>query len=66
MLLQNMRFLNNLLEYTLMFCIRERSVVSLLISQNGGAFPRERLIFKSLVVHLTVRSIARGFLSLQY
>lgn len=36
-----------LLEYTLMFCIREKSAVFLLISQGGGAFSRERLIFKS-------------------
>lgn len=36
-----------LLEYTVMFCIRERSAVFLLISQTGGAFPRKRLIFKS-------------------
>lgn len=36
-----------LLEYTLMFCIREKSAVFLLISQGGGAFSRERLVFKS-------------------
>lgn len=62
-----MGYLNNLFEYTLMFFIRERSAVFLLISQNDGAIPRERLVFKrwlpvSLAVYLAVRSITGRFL----